>query len=101
MRHWGAVHKCAWILLALLAIVGLLCVFLPRYGAFRKMRKQQTEDKAENRRIEFRIAELCVNQDKFLTDPAFVEGAARENGRVKPNEVVYRHTNRQSRIESP
>jgi cell division protein FtsB len=101
MSHWVAVYRFGWILLVLLAIVGLLFIFLPKYNAFCEMRKQQMEKKDENRRIEARISDLRTNQERFLADPAFVERTARETGMVKPHETIYKHTNKQGRAESP
>lgn len=100
MSRWGTAYKFGWVVLVLLAIVGVLCLFLPKYSTFCKMRRQHAEDLAENRRMEARISELHKNQEQFLTEPAFVERTARDEGRVKENEIVFKHTNRQGRAPS-
>jgi cell division protein FtsB len=101
MNPWVAIYRFGWIALVILGLIGLICVFLPKYSTLRAMRTQKIEKEEETRRLEARIAELRSHQEKFLTDPAFVERTAREMGMVKPNETIFKTTNRNSRVHSP
>ena len=39
------------------------------------------------------IQDRQQKQEKFRSDPAFVERTAREMGMVKPNETIFKFTN--------
>jgi len=102
MNPWVAIYRFGWIALVALGLIGLLCLFMPKYSTLRAMRQQKIEREEETRRLEARIAQLRNDQEKFLADPAFVERTAREALRmVKPNEVIFKTTNKTSRVQAP
>ncbi|MBN1558367.1 MAG: septum formation initiator family protein [Lentisphaerae bacterium] len=94
MNPWVAIYRFAWVALIILAVIGLLCIFLPRIHGLSAMQSKKEMLQQENRLKEQRIMELKTAQQQFLSDPAYVELTARRMGMVKPDETVIRGTNR-------
>lgn len=89
MSRWQAVYRFAWLILAALFVVGVLCVFIPKCNSLHTMQQKQAELEEENARIEKRTQKLVENQRRFKTDPTFVERIAHESDRIKSNETVF------------
>jgi cell division protein FtsB len=94
MRHWGPIYRAAWIVVVLLVLIGVACMFAPRFRRLSEMQKRKTELAERLRRTEEETIALRSRQERFRTDPAFVEQVAREAGMVKPDETIFRYTNR-------
>lgn len=74
--------------LAIVAAGGLF-VLPPKVAQLRRLEKQRDE---LMRRVEFKAREidaLKAKQQRFASDPEFVEHVARQNKRVRPNELVF------------
>ena len=78
-------------LLAALVIVvaGGLLVLPPKINQMRRLERQRNEmlRKIEHKKHE--IESLKIKQQRFANDPDFVEHIARENKRVRPNELLF------------
>lgn len=79
-------------LIALFAVT-LICVFLPKCHSLRELQRKKAVLQKENRETEAQIRELKLKQERFSSDPSFVERTARETGMVKPDESVVKFTN--------
>jgi len=90
MDYWRVIYKFAWILLIVIVPVGIGCMFAPRCSNLRFLHQKRAAIAEENRRTEETTRELRARQERFLSDPLFVERVAREAGMVKSNEVVFR-----------
>ena len=103
LNYWVVIYRSAWILLVVLFAIGLTCIFLPRVHSLRSLQRKKAELIKQNRRIEALTRELRDKQERFNSDPAFVERVARETGKVKPNEVVFVFTNQYAEpaVEGP
>ena len=101
MSRWIAVYRVAWGILGILFLLILVCVFVPKCQRLHEESRKKAALEAGNRRIEAAIKELRSNQERFATDPAFVERTGREIGMAKPGEVVYRYTNEAVRTSAP
>jgi len=86
----AAARRFVWLLVAGLAIIGLACVFVPPTRHLRELQRKKAELKSESVRIQEMITELRLKQKRFRTDAVFVERTARETGRVKTNEVIFK-----------
>jgi len=86
------VTRFVWLMLIVCISIGLFVVFLPQTNKVRVMQRKKAELEAENRRIEAETGELRDHQRRFETDPLFVERTAREQGMIKPGEVVFHLT---------
>ena len=90
MNIWVMIYRVCWVLLAVLSIVGLTCVFVPKVKELWAHQEHRDAIKAENRQMIHEIEELKANQERFQNDPAYVEHIARLQGMVKGGEVVYK-----------
>ena len=54
------------------------------------MQKDKNELQKENQRLETEIANLRTKQERFTSDPAFVERTAKEMGMIRTNEIVFK-----------
>ena len=99
MSYWIAIYRFAWALLLVLCVVGLVFLFLPQCRRLEDLKRRRAALRREVVDTRAEIRELTLNQERFATNPAFVERTARESGEsgmVKPNEIVFRlppHTN--------
>lgn len=80
----------ATLLLALVIVVaGGIVILHPKIAQMNRLEKQRNE---LMRKIEHKNREIEVlknKQQRFSSDPEFVEYVARQNKRVKPNELVF------------
>jgi cell division protein FtsB len=90
MDYWRIIYRCAWVLLIIVVPIGIGCMFVPRCSSLRHLHQKRAELAEENSRIEDATRELRARQERFLSDPLFVERVAREAGMVKSNEIVFR-----------
>lgn len=97
MNYWLVIYRFAWGVLGVLVTIGLVCIFVPRCNKLRAMQRKRIELQTENRTLEAMTQELRIKQERFSTEPPFVERTAREIGMVKTNETVYKFTNDNSR----
>lgn len=93
MTGWNLVLRIVTGVVIALAIVGLVFLFLPRANQVRELQGRKADLETDNRATEQRIKDLKSQQEKFNSDPAFVERTARETGLIKPDETVFRMTN--------
>jgi cell division protein FtsB len=88
--YWVTLYRLAWGVLLALFLVVLTCIFLPKCREHRQLQKTKASLTESNQQKEADIRALVDKQQKFRTDPAFVERTAREAGLIKPNETVFR-----------
>jgi len=78
------------LLIALVIVVaGGLFILPPKVAQLRRLEAQRNElmRKIEHKSREIEI--LKIKQQRFSSDPEFVEYIARQNKRVRPNELVF------------
>lgn len=93
MNTWQLIYRFSWSLLAVLCIIGLIAVFTPRCRSLGRLRETKRTMEEENAKLVTDIKDLRIRQERFTTEPAYVERTAREIGMVKPGETVYMFTN--------
>lgn len=75
--------------LIVLIIVGGALLALPGYRRCQSLKRQEAELKAQIEQKKREIAALAEKQNRFRSDPDFVEAIARQNRRVFPGELVF------------
>jgi cell division protein FtsB len=90
MNLWLVVYRSASVVVAVLALVLVVCLFMPKFHRYRELQRQRQALEQENASLEGRARQIERNRDQFETDPDFVERLARERGRAKPGETVFR-----------
>ena len=95
------IYRFSWALLGVLVIIGLLCLFSPKCQKLTQLQKTRNELAAKNTEREDEIKDLKIKQERFTSDPAFVEHTAREAGMVTDGEVVYKFTDANGKIPEP
>lgn len=63
--------------------------FYPKYAQWRMLEEQRVLLGKEVLYKSVEVAALRSRQQRFLTDPDFVEIIARQNNRIRPNEIVF------------
>lgn len=71
-------------------VIAIICVFVPRAHNYQDMQRRKRGLEEENSRMEARIRDLNEKQQRFRTDPEFVERIARAKGMAKPGETIFR-----------
>ena len=90
MDIWKLIYRFALLLLAVLIVIGLVVLFIPKFQKYSRM--QETRDKmvADNSDKSEEIKKFKIKQERFTSEPAFVERTAREAGMVSSDEIVYK-----------
>jgi cell division protein FtsB len=90
MNFWILVYRFAWIVVVVSCVIAVVCVFLPKAHSYRELQKRKVALEESNARMEARARQLESNQQRFRSDPDFIERIAREQGRAKPGETIFR-----------
>jgi cell division protein FtsB len=90
MNFWVMLYRLAWIVVLVCCAIAVLCVFVPRAHNHQELQKRKRTVEENNARLESRIRELDEKQQRFRSDPEFVERIAREQGMAKPGETIFR-----------
>lgn len=70
-------------------VVFSVSIDVPMFRRYRLAKERRAELHARNDRLKERLAGLRSNQERFRTDPEFVERLARKNRRLAPGEIVF------------
>ena len=92
MSNWVIVYRLGGILLAVLCVVALTFVFLPKCRTYQELQAKKAALVDENATLEAAVKKSQTLQNQFQSDPAFVERVAREQGMAKPGETVFKVT---------
>ena len=89
---WVGVQKFIAGLIVVVCLIGVALLFVPEYAKYRdrQEKKRRFIEAAANE--EAQRKHYLQLQERFTTDPQFVEHTAREVGMVKTNESVFRLT---------
>ncbi len=88
MLDW--LYRTTWVLLAVLVIIGLSLIFMPRIAQYREYRRREGLRAEAVRETEDAIQNLRRQQELFRTDPRYAERIAHDLGMARTNEVLYR-----------
>lgn len=82
-------YKTTCCVAVVLALISAMLFFLPKFGALRdrESRCKTLQTKIETKQKE--LKEIRLRQQRLQSDPSFVERVARENRRIRPNEIVF------------
>ncbi len=75
-------------MLFLIVIGGLLLIY-PDYRRSESLKRQNAELQAQIEEKKREIDELLTKQQRFRSDPDFIETIARQNQRVFPGELIF------------
>lgn len=90
MSYWSTIYRFIRIASAVLVLIGMGFMFVPLIQQDREFQRRENELRDEIQHSEERIRELRLKQERFQSDPAFVERVAHEMGFAKPNETIFR-----------
>lgn len=91
--NWTTLYKVASAIIVGAVIVAMVCIFIPKIQKHHELQDRKTAATEGQQKLKEEIRDLRVKQDRFASDPVFVERTARENNYVKPDEVVFKFTN--------
>lgn len=83
-------YRFAWIVVIVCCVIAIICVFVPRAHNYQDLQRRKRGLEEDNSRLEARIRDLNEKQQRFRSDPEFVERLAREKGMAKPGETIFR-----------
>lgn len=103
MNFWVLLYRIAWIVVVVSLVIGVVCVFLPKCYSYQELKRRKQALEESNTKMEASIRAIEKKQERFRSDPEYVERVAREQGMVKPGETVFRFgvTNAQARSRQP
>ena len=90
MSHWTWIYRFLWIALGVLILAGMGFMFGPLIQQDRAYQSRESALRERIRADEERIRTLRMKQERFETDPAFVERIAHDLGLAKPDETIFR-----------
>ena len=93
MNFWVLLYRFSWVVVAVLALVLGVSLFLPQIRQYQEVQRRKDALEEDVRLEERIIAHLKRQQERLQNDPRFVERIAREEfGLAKPGETVFRFT---------
>jgi len=98
MNYWVTIYRVAWGLVIILITIAVISAFVPKVQRYNESYKKRAEHQEENRHLAEELKVLRDKQERFNSDPLFVERTAREIGMVKPNEIIFKYTNEESKV---
>ena len=90
MNFWKTVYRTAWAIFAGLALAAAAIVFIPKWREYQEYHRRRAEAQELMRMENDRLNLLKQKQERFETDPRFVERMAHEQGLARPGEVIFR-----------
>ena len=93
MSFWRLIYRFSWTLLGILLTIGLVCMFVPKLRRHAHLRETRDGLKRKNDALRDEIRTLCEKQERFTTEPPYIERTAREMGMIREGEAVYLFTN--------
>ncbi len=90
MNFWVMLYRFAWMVVIICCVIAIICVFVPRAHNYQELQRRKRSLEEGNSRLEARVRDLNDRQQRFRTDPEFVERLAREKGMAKPGETIFR-----------
>ncbi len=88
-KYWNLINRIVLSAIALMAVVGVVLAFTPKV---KQMQAYQTTRDNLQQHIEVSIAsekDLKERQQRFLTDPVYVERVAHAVGYAHKGETIY------------
>lgn len=90
MNFWIVIQRFARVTMAGLLLLAIGHIFIPQYQEYRELQRREMALRDDIRENEERLLTLKLKQERFQTDPAFVERIAHDIGLARPNETVVR-----------
>jgi cell division protein FtsB len=95
------IYRYSWIILfAGLVAAGLFFLFTPKWRKYLSLQETRNTMVKQNNAKSEEIKEFKIKQERFTSEPAFVERTARETGMVTSDEVVYRFRDSKGKVPS-
>ncbi len=88
---WLIITRVFWLIVLGSIVVGFFALFTPKYAQYNELNRRVREMQESNRELASAIRRLESQQQRFVSDPSFVERTARELGMAKPGEIVYKY----------
>ncbi len=88
---WLIITRVFWLIVFGGIVVGFVALFTPKYAQYNELNRRVREMQESNRELASAIRRLESQQQRFVSDPSFVERTARELGMAKPGEIVYKY----------
>jgi cell division protein FtsB len=88
-KYWNLINRIVLMAVVAMAIVGIVLAFAPKV---KQMQSYQDTRDALQQRIDITVSaekELKEKQQRFLTDPSYVEKVAHEVGYARKDEMIY------------
>jgi cell division protein FtsB len=88
-KYWNLINRIVLIAVVAMAIVGIVLAFTPKV---KQMQAYQNTRDTLQQRIEVTVTaekELKEKQQRFLSDPSYVERVAHEVGYARKGEIIY------------
>ncbi len=90
MSYWVVIYRVGWLALVVLGVVGASVVFVPKWNEYRDYQRRNSEMAREVALEDEMLKLLKGKQDRFRTDPRFLERIAHDLGLARSNEVLFR-----------
>lgn len=88
-KYWNLINRVVLVAIMAMALVGIVLAFTPKV---RQMQDYQDRRDSLQQRIDLTLSaekELKEKQQRFLTDPTYVERVAHEVGYSRKDETIY------------
>lgn len=97
MNLWLTIYRLACAAFAIVLVIVIIALFLPKIRQIQERQRKAAVIEEENRAKEQITKQLREQQERFVSDPKYVERVAREElGKAKPGETIFRFIERKT-----
>lgn len=90
MSTWNVISRIVWFALGTLVLIGMGFMFIPLIQLDQEYHRREEQLRHDIQTKQQAIRELQLKQERFESDPAFLERIAHEFGLAKPGETLFR-----------
>lgn len=91
MNLWLTIYRLACAAFAIILVILIVALFLPKVRQAQERQRKAAILEEENRAKEEMTKQLRQQQERFVSDPKYVERVAREElGKARTSETIFR-----------
>lgn len=74
----------------MLGLIALACIFVPKFRELEDLQRRRDGLQGIVRAVDDDTRDLRLKQERFSSDPEYVERVAKDAGMIKTNEVLFK-----------
>ena len=90
MNFWVIVYRFSWVTLVAMVFFGIIIMSVPQFRQYQEYQRREQALQEQIQQERETLKHLKEKQERFKSDPRFVEMIAHEKGLAKPEETIFK-----------